>query len=119
MAVGLLILLAGICGHARAVQVAPAPTLQADSGQNGLTTLRFNGVDLLADGALSAQTITLQNTDGTTVPTASAYDPAAHRLVQTYPWGTITCRYTLIGSRLDLAVAVTNKSSQTLQQLTL
>ncbi len=126
-AVGLIALLGG-CGHSRVIQAASAapaaPPVQAASGPGGLTTLQYQGVNLLADGTLSAQTITLQNADGTTTqgsttPTATTYDPAAHRLTQTYPWGTVACRYVPAGSRLNLAVSVTDTSPQTLQQLTL
>ncbi len=105
----------------------PAPAvsaLQVNSGQSGLTTLQYSGVNLLADGGLSAQTIMLKSADGTLTPgsmtpTSTAYDALSHRLTQTYSWGRVVCRYTPSGSRLNLAVAVTNTSPQTLQQLTL
>ncbi len=114
--------LIGGCGCSHA---APVPSaVRADSGKGGLTALRYDGVDLLADGALSAQAVTLRSADGTATPgsatpTSAAYDPAARRLTQTYPWGSVACRYAPAGNRLDLTVAVTDTSPQMIQQLTL
>lgn len=98
--------------------------VQVASGQSGLTTLQYGGVNLLADGSLSAQTVMLKSAGGTLTagsltPVSTAYDAASQRLTQTYPWGRIACRYAPSGSRLNLTVAVTNTSPQTLQQLTL
>jgi hypothetical protein len=114
-----------ISPHPSAAQSAvPDQALLIGLGQKGLTSLQYHGDNLLADGALSVQTVTLKRAvgatvQGSTVPVSSAYDPALRRLVETFPWGTIACRYTPVGSRLNLAVAVTNTSSQTIQQLTL
>ncbi len=106
------------------VKAAAAAPISLGLGQAGLTALQYGGVNLLADGTPSASAITLKKADGTTMPgngtpTATVYDAATQCLTQTYPWGTVACRYAPAGSRLNLTVTVSNTSAQTLQQITL
>jgi len=103
---------------------AQANALTLGLSKSGLTSLRYAGTQLLAQGEMSVQKATLTgpsgiSTDGAVTPTGIALDVPGRKITQTFPWGAITCRYALIGSRLNLTVAVTNSSPLTLQQLTL
>jgi len=110
------------------VQAAPMipypPVVQINNDQDGLISLRYNGIELLSDGVFGAQAVTLVDSDGkitegSTTPTATSYDDALRRLLLTYSWGTIACRYLNVGDRLRITVAVTNTSKSVVQQITL
>ena len=119
-------ILAGLTTHAS----AQPPTPQNDAlaiisvSKSGVTSLQYAGTSLLSDGSLSVQKATLTDaggarTEGSTTPTSTTLDSSRLKITQTYSWGAVACTYALAGSRLNLIVAVTNRSPQTLQELTL
>lgn len=103
---------------------AQAGVLTVGLSEAGLTSLRYAGTQLLAQGEVSVQKVILTGPDGGSVdggetPTRTALDAAGRKITRTFPWGTVACRYAAAGSRLDLTVAVTNRSPWTIQQITL
>ena len=99
----------GVLGRA-----ASAADVQAGFDDGGLSSVRVGGVEVLHAAPMGLPMLDLRHAfppapvaASTTQPTA-AFDPAAHRLTQTYPWGTLACTYRAEGDRLLLDVEVRN-----------
>ncbi len=109
--------------------VAPnAPRLEATFDADGCKSLAYNHVELLANGKLSVGKALFTKADGTSYGAEAqatvSFTPAASgaqsgTALASAAWGTVECAYTAKGSRLDLRITVTNKSADTLTELTL
>ncbi len=106
------------------------PRLAVSFDREGCRSIAFNQVELLATGTLAVGKATLTKSDGTTYVDGSASratfgDPNVSARVTTTDatatsaWGSVQCRYTAQGNRLDLRITVANTSADTLTELTL
>ncbi|MGI4789313.1 MAG: hypothetical protein ACRYFS_10750, partial [Janthinobacterium lividum] len=118
------IFVATIIGLILCVSLRPltAQPLTIVLSKAGLTSLAYNGTQLLSSGGMSVQKAILTNPDGTsmdgsTAPTQMTYDAAKHKVTQFYPWGQVSGTYAVAGSRLNLTVGVHNASAETLSGL--
>ncbi|MHC4250525.1 MAG: PA14 domain-containing protein, partial [Planctomycetota bacterium] len=115
--------LAGFAGGAGAAE----RRLDARFGAEGLSRLDWAGIELLAEGRPAAgklvfETVT-ENKDGLneyafekadgSAPRIS-FDARAKRLSYTYDWGAVDFTYAPEADRLDLTVAISNRSKRTL-----
>ena len=86
---------------------------------SGLASLKFNGSELLASGALRVNRITFKDGAGETyaanLDAAVTVDAAAGEIRNTYSWGTVSALYQIRGNRLDIALTVTNRGSSAIQ----
>lgn len=107
---------------AKTAQVTP---LVISSGDRGLTSLRYSGTEMLADGGFSVRKAILTDTDGkpadaATTPVRTEHDARSGKITQVYPWGAVSCTYTISGgNRLNLTVGVRNDSASALTGLSL
>jgi hypothetical protein len=105
-----------------------ASELQFTLNENGLQSLAYKGQSFLvhpSDGALAVFGRTpifakaKEDRIAETV-TARKLDPATGTLTHTYPWGNISASYAAVGSdRLDITLAVTNSTDDTLERIML
>ena len=83
----------------------------------GLSSLQYNGSNLLAYGDFRMNQIEFLNADGsiTIGNTASTVSVQGNRQTRTYDWGVLTLDYAAAGSQLSLTVGIQNKSAKTIQ----
>ena len=114
-----------------AIPTAHAQGLQITLGDQGLSSLRYSGTDLLwgnpddsthgaYDGrAFWVQRVVLRQPDGkeATVdaggPSRVRVDTAHQTLTRTFAWGTVRCAYAIRGSRLNLGITVADTTRDT------
>ena len=107
-----------------------APKLEVTFSEEGCTSIVFNQVELLAGGKLSVGKAAFKKADDTTYADDSKPNvtfggvKASARVATadataTAAWGTVQCVYAAKGNRLDMRITVTNKSADTLTELTL
>ncbi len=101
-----------------AVGTARAADLAVDFDSAGLSKVDFQGHPLLS-GGVDLQDLKLDGGDATGntfAKTASTFDPATHKLVQTYSWGTITVTYKpdAAAGTVHATVAVASTGQQSL-----
>lgn len=107
----------GAAPEAAGAQAPEGPQLAM--GPRGLTSLRFGGRELLHDGELRVNQAVLRRWDGTSHPAdlkegRFTADPARQEVTRSYPWGSVSCRYTVRDNRLNLDLQVTNRSEEVL-----
>ena len=97
------------------------PTVHIAMNNSGLASLKYRDVDYIADGRFQLNSIEMKTSSGDVVKGSLAgrtrTDPAAHLLTQDYPWGTIQVTYTAVANKLDLKIAVENRSPNTITGL--
>jgi hypothetical protein len=91
------------------------PSVSVQFTSAGLSSLQWNGVELLGSGAPSLSYVGLIQPDGTwtagdTNPTTTA-DVANRVLTQKYAWGTVTYTYTTTQTQLFADVTIQNTSA--------
>ncbi|HLK68864.1 MAG TPA: hypothetical protein VKU19_35780, partial [Bryobacteraceae bacterium] len=84
---------------------------------NSLNSLKYNGVEYLANGVFQVNRVMLvdsQNNevDGSTSGSASITAP--NTITVSYSWGTVQLLYAPSGNRLNLTITTTNTSAQTI-----
>ncbi|MCW3061046.1 MAG: Ig domain protein group 2 domain protein, partial [Capsulimonas sp.] len=99
-----------------------AGDLKIRLGDAGLASLQYHGEDLLSDGALGVQHVTLtgaggQISDGDLKIIAAMVDAQSHKVKRTYSWGAVSCVYAVQGDRLNLRIGVQNTSDSTLSSI--
>ncbi len=114
---------------------ATAQTLTFSLDNSGLSALHFGTENFLpqaTQGRLVLRTATLQRKDGTTYnasdkPLSANLDAKNSRVILSYAWGEIVCRYTAnrvlengrFVARLRLALTISNRTSDTLVEPTI
>jgi len=114
---------AGFADSAASINVAPTipPAFSAGPGVSieftsaGLSSLKWNGTEMLASGVPSLEWVSMIQPDGTwtqgDMNPASTADIANHVLTQKYAWGTITYTYTTTPAQMFADVTIRNTSS--------
>ena len=115
--------LLGVAGGPSSVGVAPtipanapaSPAVSIHFGSAGLSSLQWNGTEMLASGVPTLGYVGLIQPDGSwtsgsQTPVTSA-DPANRVLTQTYPWGTVRYAYTATETQLFANVTIQNTST--------
>jgi hypothetical protein len=97
------------------VTSSSGPSLSIQFGNTGLTSMNWNGTEMLSSGVPNIQYVGLNQPDGSwtsgdTSPTTTA-DVTDRILTQTYSWGTIRYAYTTTQTQLFVDVTVQNTSS--------
>ena len=113
--------------QARAADDGMPPTVDVAIDKNGLSELRYNGIDLLRDGGGTFRLLRadLQRPDGSTYTGwggdehVTRSQPEPNRIVNEYEWGRVSCEYVVQGNQLDLIVNVTNTSEHVLKEICL
>ena len=114
----LCLLLPLFCTGSIAMAHTDQAGLKVGFGDGGLSSLQFDGKELLHPGPIELTKLTLRH-GYPPVPIAMpgepriSFDPVQHRLRQTYPWGTLSCVYRTENDRLlmDLEIRNTSKDS--------
>jgi len=102
----------------RASYAQSEPSLQVRFDDNGLSSLRFGGTEMLHPGPMDLPRLDLRHgypPDRVLAPTGTpqaSFDSAAYRLSQAYSWGTLSCTYRAEGNRLLLDLEVINTTSK-------
>src|SRR5436309_2864406 len=98
---------------APAAPAAPEPPVAIAFDAKGLSSLRWHGVELLADGAVGASWcdhVWIAGADGKRVAAdlkATVAVDAEHGAVErTYAWGVIRSRYAVAGDRLTIDTTI-------------
>ena len=111
-------LLALLCSCATTTAQTRGAGLQLEFGENGPSSVRMQGTEILQPGPIDLTKLTLRHgypPVPITMPGDAkvSFDAAQRRLVQTYPWGSISCVYRTADDRvlLDLEVRNTSKES--------
>ena len=85
----------------------------------GLSSLRYNGLELLGHGDFRVGSILMRDASGSTFYGNSnatvQMDSAQQALTFTYSWGSIRCNYSVVGNRLNLNIVTNNMSPYTIQ----
>ena len=101
----------------------PSP-LKVALAEKGLDSLSYDGAELLAGGLPGVQKATFRKADDTTYQ-ADLADPAVRyssfwrKLSVNYAWGSVACAYAPRADRLDVKVTVTNRSPDTLHEISM
>src|SRR5262245_27415740 len=111
-----LLLVASLEGDAQ-------PQVAIGFNEGGLSSIAFNGSELLESGALRVHRVTFQgdaagSSSATTGESVSVNAPAGD-VTNTYAWGSVTANYQARFNRIDLTVTVTNTSSRAIQAVML
>ncbi len=101
--------------------------LQVTFGDQGLTSIRHFGVELLdpAQHDPSVNVVRFPTPDGKfeqiydQPPAKQSFDAAQRVLTQEYTWGKVTYAYAVHGTRLDITVTATNSTPKTIGTLTI
>ncbi len=99
---------------------AAAADVVAGFDEHGLTSVRVGTAQVLHPGPMGLPMLDLRHgfppaaTRPAAAPPQASFDAAAHRLTQTYPWGTLACTYRTDGDRLLLDVEVRNTSKDSI-----
>lgn len=83
----------------------------------GVTSLKYQGVELLANGVLQVKHLTLSNFEGvgyttTATPRHTRIVLAKRTITQDYSWGSVSCVYAIQDNRLLMTVNVSNTSKR-------
>lgn len=80
----------------------------------GLTSVAFEGNELLQDGTFRVNNIQVRDDSGGTHPLSlsgtTRVDTDNSQVIHSYGWGDVAITYRALGNRLDLTMAVTNRS---------
>jgi hypothetical protein len=92
------------------------PPLSIQFTNAGLTSLQYNGTEMLASGAPSLGWVGLIQPDGSwtsgaITPTSTTADTTSHILTQQYAWGSVTYVYTTTPTALFDDVTIRNTSA--------
>jgi len=86
---------------------------------SGLSSLKYNGLELIGHGDFRVGGVIMRDASGSTFradPNVSVQlDQAGQSLNMQYSWGSIQCKYSVSGNRLNLNIITTNTSSYTIQ----
>jgi hypothetical protein len=93
-----------------AVRADAQPTLQIRVNDQGLSSIRYGGDELLAQSQIELRKLMLWPAEAASPQSNPhvGFNLAANRLVQTYEWGSISCVYRIDGGRIYLDVQVKN-----------
>ena len=112
-------LLSDVAAHAQT-----KPALQVAYDANGLSSVRYGGTEMLHSAVIGLSELDLRKAfppkvdHAAAVKPTSSFDAAKHVLAQTYPWGSLTCGYSVDGDRLMLDFTVHNTSKDSIFGLT-
>ena len=111
------VVLAGCMAFFASPSRAGAADVQTAFNANGLVSLMWQGHEFVHDPTVYIYGF-FQMPDGSRVAGAAAtgvvFDAVQRRRTFTYPWGTVILTYTPAGSRMNLAVSVTNSTANPL-----
>ncbi len=108
----------------RIVVAQMEPSLQIRFDNKGLASVRFGGPEMLRPGPMALPHLDLRHgfpPAPSLLPVGEpqvSFDVAAHRLVQVYPWGTLSCNYRTEGNRLLLDLEIRNTGKESIFGLT-
>ncbi len=98
-----------------------AQSVSTSFGNNGLTSLQYNGVQYLNSGAFVVNQVILTDSSGNqsngSLSVSTSVNAAAGQVTQTYAWGTVQITYAPSGNRLNLSITTTNNSPDTITGL--
>ncbi len=103
---------------------AASGDVAAGFDDHGLASVRVGDAEVLHAGPMGLLMLDLRHgfppaaTRPAAAPPQASFDAAAHRLTQTYPWGTLACTYRADGDRLLLDVDVHNTGKDSIFGLT-
>ncbi|HKD06970.1 MAG TPA: hypothetical protein VKB79_13790 [Bryobacteraceae bacterium] len=90
-------------------------------GSSGLTSLAWNGQNMLYAPMASPGVAQVFQTDPTgkttgasTKPTATSINSGANTITQTYPWGVVATQYRAAGTKLIISVTIQNNTPNTI-----
>ncbi|MEI9973816.1 MAG: hypothetical protein WDO73_18245 [Ignavibacteriota bacterium] len=99
----------------------PRPAIEFSS--QGLSSLRFRGTEFLAFGDVRVSRVLMRGAIGAPVPasldSSLEVDAKASRLVRRFAWGEIAVQFIPAPGKLQIAVTATNRSPDTMQELSL
>jgi hypothetical protein len=84
-------------------------------GSTGLTSLKYNGTELLSYGDLRVNWVRFNTGSYADLTAAVNADSGRQEVTRTYGWGSIKIGYSTSGNRLNLVVTTTNHSPYTIQ----
>jgi len=91
------------------------PSLSINFSSSGLTSVNWNGTEMLASGTPNLEYVGMIQPDGSWVGASMTCTTTANipnqTLTQTYPWGTMTYVYTTTPTQLFCSVTIQNTSS--------
>ncbi|HUA58245.1 MAG TPA: Ig-like domain-containing protein [Verrucomicrobiae bacterium] len=103
------------------IGVLAAQSVTTGFGNNGLTSLTYNGIQYLSSGTFFINQVILTDSSGNSsngsVTGTTTVNASQGQVTQTYPWGTVQLQYTPAGNRLNLAITTTNTTPQTITGL--
>jgi hypothetical protein len=85
----------------------------------GLSSVVYNGSELLESGVLRVHRIVFQDGSSATLGGAVSVDAGASAITNTYSWGAVSARYETRGNRLDVTVTVTNRANSAIKAVSL
>ncbi|HLK62878.1 MAG TPA: hypothetical protein VKU19_05540 [Bryobacteraceae bacterium] len=120
--VKLILIACLLCCSAAGVAVyhsrEPHPSIEFTS--QGLSSLQFRGVEFLSFGDLRVSRAVMRDSSGRSAPasldSSLEVDPKTGTVLRRFPWGELSARYTTSPGRLAIAITVTNRSQNTLQE---
>ncbi|MBL8210314.1 MAG: DUF4185 domain-containing protein [Bryobacterales bacterium] len=91
-------------------------------GQNGLTSLRYGGQEMLASGDFQIGYVGFgESATGPIAPggpsVSKHVDTVGRQITWTYPWGSLSVSYAAAGNRMDMVVRIRNTSTASLRSL--
>ncbi len=99
------------------------PKAEFGFGDDGLKSIRWGGAELLASGKFFLGPVVMIDANGNPSrpegELITKYDPTNKTLSITAAWGTVACKYAMQADRMNLEIAVANKSAETLAELSL
>ncbi len=106
------------------VAADPSTVLQTKLGLSGLASLRFGPQELLSSGDFKVENVLFQRFDGVAADrklgeSTLRVDKRAHRYTRSFDWGEVSCAYVLDKNRLDIDIAISNRSPDVLSGILL
>lgn len=103
---------------------AQTPSIQVMFNTKGISSLSYQGNQLLSNGAPKVKRVDLSNyesvmTPGSTMPSSTLVNSKLGQVTNKYTWGTVTSVYKTSGARLQMTVTITNTSSRVISGLLL
>lgn len=96
----------------------PRPVLEFSP--QGLTSLKFRGAEFLAFGDVRVSRVLLKDSSGRAVPagvdSSLEVDAKTGKVLRRFWWGEVGAQFTPAPGRLEVALSVTNRSQNTLQE---
>lgn len=82
-------------------------------GPSGLSSVKYNGQEVVSDGTFRVAGVFFRKWDGSTFPGDTTrpkitLDRSTRRVKFTYPWGSVASSYTVEGNKLTLVVDIVN-----------